>query len=75
MKRYFTAQEAADTLSVSKRLIQKLVANGQLIACKVGRCIRISEESLEEYARRNQVVPAAVPNSPATKYKPGDRLV
>lgn len=75
MDNYLTTKEAAAVLSVSMRHIQKLVADGQLLACKVGRCLRVSEASMEEYTQRNRVIPAAVPVAPASQYKPGDKLV
>lgn len=75
MDRYVTTVEAAETLSVSKRMIQKLIANGHLIACKVGRCVRVSEASMEAYAQQNRICPAAGPTAPRTKYRPGDKLV
>lgn len=75
MDKYLTTQQVADVFGVSKRLIQKLIAAGEISAIKVGRCLRISQSSLEEYAKRNQVRSSSCSGIPRVQYRPGDKLV
>ena len=75
MDRFITTKEAAATVGVSTRMIQKLVSGGDLVATRIGRALRISEASLDEYIQRNTVIPntKAVPQRLA--YRTGQKLV
>jgi len=44
-----TANDVADKLNVSLSTISKLVASGHLRGYRIGRCLRISDEALDEY--------------------------
>lgn len=52
MKRNLTIKTTADLLGSSTRTIYRLVADGELTAFKVRGALRIPEESLDEYQRR-----------------------
>jgi excisionase family DNA binding protein len=52
MKRNLTLKTVADLLGSSTRTIYRLIADGELTAFKVRGGLRIPEESLEEYRRR-----------------------
>ena len=49
MQRLLTVQEACDRLQIGKTLAYELVAAGRIRTIRVGRCIRISEEALQEF--------------------------
>jgi len=48
-----TMNEVAETLSVSRMTIHRLVGKGEIKSLKIGRAVRIPEESLKEYVDRN----------------------
>jgi len=51
--KFMTMNEVAETLSVSRMTIHRLVGKGEIKSLKVGRAVRIPEESLKEYVDRN----------------------
>jgi excisionase family DNA binding protein len=56
--KYLTLQVVADLLSCTERHIFDLIAEGYLIAIKVGsRAVRVSEKSLEEFIEKQKVNP------------------
>jgi excisionase family DNA binding protein len=56
--KYLTLQVVADLLSCTERHIFDLIAEGYLIAIKVGsRAVRVSEQSLEEFIEKQKVNP------------------
>lgn len=75
MDNYLSTKQAAGIFGVSTRMIQKLVATNQIVAYKVGRCVRIPESSLEDYIQRNRMKGASQDIIPKAPYKPGDKLV
>lgn len=48
--RLVKASHAAVVLGVSVRTIYSLVESGELASLKIGRCVRIPVEALDEYA-------------------------
>lgn len=52
-KLFFTTQEAAEILKVSKQTIQNHIAKGLLKASKPGKSYIISLKQLEEYVNSN----------------------
>jgi excisionase family DNA binding protein len=52
MTRNLSLKVVADLLGCSTRTIYRLVADGELTAFKVRGCLRIPEEALEAYRRR-----------------------
>ena len=44
-----TLDDAAETLAVSKSTIVRLVRTNQLAVTRIGRAVRISDESLRRY--------------------------
>jgi excisionase family DNA binding protein len=44
--KFMTMNEVADTLSVSRITIHRLVSKGEIKSLKIGRAVRIPEESL-----------------------------
>ena len=51
--KFMTMDEVAETLSVSRITIHRLINKGEIQSLKVGRAVRIPEESLKEYVDRN----------------------
>lgn len=51
--RFLTKAEVAKTLSVSDITVHRLINKGEIQTLKVGRAMRIPEESLKEYVDRN----------------------
>lgn len=45
----YTMSDAAKVLGVSKQMVQKLCSDGSLMSLRVGRCIRISRDALDQY--------------------------
>lgn len=51
--------EAAEILAVSRFMVYKLVKTRQLGAYRVGTCVRISQDQIQEYLKRTAVQPKA----------------
>ena len=76
---YITRKQAAERLSVSVRVLDGLIARGQLRAYKVGsKLVRISEADLDKYMNRQVVAPASAKTAPVDRpclYVPGMKVV
>ncbi len=76
---YITRKEAAARLSVSLRVLDGLIARGQLPAYKVGsKLVRINEADLDKYMKRQLMAPAPVKAAPMERpclYVPGMKVV
>ena len=76
---YISRKKAAERLSVSVRVLDGLIARGQLPAYKVGsKLVRISEADLEIYMRRQLMTPAPAKAAPTERpclYVPGMKVV
>ena len=72
MTAYMRPKAAAAMLDVSVKLIYKLIDSGELRAIRVGRCVRILAESLQDFIRRNATGGDSPPpvSSPSTPQKP-----
>lgn len=57
MAQSITLEEAASEMSVSPETIRKLLGRGELRGHRVGRAIRVYQESVEDYQRRHEIVP------------------
>jgi excisionase family DNA binding protein len=55
--------EAAHLLAVSSYTVRRMLRDGRLRAVRIGRCVRVSVESLEELARRPASKDRALQNS------------
>lgn len=55
MKKLMKVKEVAEQLGVVEKTVYRLIWNGKLKAKKVGRAMRISTESLEEYLNNQDV--------------------
>lgn len=49
MPRLLDVQEAANILGCSQQLVRNLIREGRIAPTRVGRLVRISEESLSNY--------------------------
>ena len=49
-------RQTADLLGVHYNTVYRMVRRGELEAVKVGRIIRIADEDIEEWKRRNTAV-------------------
>ncbi len=45
--------EAASILRISRSLVYRLIADGQLASVRFGRIVRVRSEDLEQFIRRN----------------------
>ena len=76
---YITRKQAAERLSVSVRVLDGLIARGQLPAYKVGsKLVRISEADLEKFMKQRLMVPERKKAEPVTRpcmYVPGMKVV
>jgi excisionase family DNA binding protein len=48
-----TVKQTAATMQVSERSVRRWIADGRIEIVRVGRCIRISERAIVEFARSN----------------------
>jgi excisionase family DNA binding protein len=53
-----TQQQAAKRLAVGVRMIERLIASGQLPAVRVGRYVRIDPADLAAFLERGRTLPA-----------------
>lgn len=51
--RFLTKTEVAKTLAVSNITVHRLISKGEIQTLKIGRSVRIPEESLKEYISQN----------------------
>jgi excisionase family DNA binding protein len=51
---YISPKEAAERLAVSTGTIRRLIKGGELAAYRFGKQIRITVQSLDEYANRKK---------------------
>lgn len=67
----YTVDDVATMLQCHRRLVERLIASGELKAYHIGRYIRISPDKLEEYKANHpvQTRPARV-----RKQKTGDEI-
>ena len=76
---YITRKQAAERLSISVRVLDGLIARGQLPAYKVGsKLVRISEADLEKYMKQRLMVPERSKAETITRpcrYYPGMKVV
>lgn len=76
---YITRKQAAERLSVSVRVLDGLIARGQLPAYKIGsKLVRISEADIEKYMKKQIMTPTPVKAAPAARpclYVPGMKVV
>lgn len=54
-KMVYSVPEAAKSLGISVRFVTKLIAEGELTACRQGRKVGITEWALEEYAKKKEI--------------------
>lgn len=55
MKRNFTIAKTADLLGVCEKTVYRMAADGEIVAFRCRGCLRITEESLEQY-RTKQII-------------------
>lgn len=53
MNNFYTAQEVADRLKIKKTTVYELIKRGELSSSKIGKQLRISEEQLNSYLKKN----------------------
>lgn len=56
MKRNLTINKVAETLGVSVKTAYRMVVEGEIIAFKCRGCLRVTEESLDQYRNRQILV-------------------
>jgi excisionase family DNA binding protein len=52
MKKNFTIKRTAELLGVSLKTVYRMIIDGDVIAFKCRGCLRITEESLDQYRTR-----------------------
>ena len=55
--KYYTVKEVAEKLQVSTRTVQRLQDERQIAFVKVGKCVRISEEHLQNWLDKRTIKP------------------
>ncbi len=68
--RLLTASQAASTLSISRRKLWELTANGDICVVRIGRCVRYDPRDLDAAVRemkQNPRQPTAMPASEGTQ--------
>jgi excisionase family DNA binding protein len=66
--RLLTIREAAERLALSARMVEKLIANGDIVPLRIGRSVRLADTEIEafiEHKRHNDHETAA--NGPVGK--------
>jgi excisionase family DNA binding protein len=58
MSNLLNIEQAAAFLGVSKFMLYRLSAEKKIPLYKVGSCLRFSQEQLEEWLKKREVVPA-----------------
>lgn len=53
----YTKSEACDVLKIGMRTLERLITSKELEYYRVGCCVRISEEQIQNYLNRNCVKP------------------
>jgi len=54
MRDLITLVEAARLLRVGRSTIYRLADSGELVVLRIGRCLRVRPEALEEFAREHE---------------------
>ena len=47
--------EVTKVLGIGRSLVYELIAQGQIPSVRLGRCIRVSSASLEEWIKTNEI--------------------
>jgi len=47
-------QEAAQVLGIGRSLMYELIARGEIPSVRLGRCLRVSKESLQKWIRERE---------------------
>ena len=55
-KEWITYREASEMAGLSRTTLWKLLSTGEIRAAKVGRAVRISRHSLDEYLNQQEYV-------------------
>jgi len=61
IKKYLTAQEVADRLSISLKAVYSLAQRGLIRSYKFGRLVRFDPDDVDDYIKRSQRV---LPSNP-----------
>ena len=55
MQKFMTINQVADTLTIHRTTVNRLIKSGKLKAIKVNRSVRIAEDSLEYFVKVNSL--------------------
>lgn len=55
--KYYTVKEVAEKLQVSVRTVQRLQDDREIAFVKIGKCVRISEEHLQNWIDKRTIKP------------------
>jgi excisionase family DNA binding protein len=53
MQNFMTIDQVAETLTIHRASVNRLIKSGKLKAIKINRAIRVAEDSLEEFVKAN----------------------
>lgn len=53
--KFMSVNEVAETLSVNRTTVSRLIKSGKLHAIKVNTAVRIAEDSLQDFVRQNSI--------------------
>ncbi len=59
-KTYITVDELRERLSISRTLAYRLATDGDIETVKIGRCLRVSEDSLNRWLESARVAKGVV---------------
>jgi excisionase family DNA binding protein len=54
VSRLLRIPQVAEGLDVSTRTVRRLIAKGELVACRLGRSVRVHPEDLAAYVNRQR---------------------
>jgi excisionase family DNA binding protein len=64
----YTVSEVAEALRVSERTIRRAIAAGQLQSIRVGRCVRVPAESIQQFVSSAASMAHASRRSPSGRH-------
>jgi excisionase family DNA binding protein len=60
MSSLLTVKQVAEKLNVSVRTVQRMQEDGQIAFVKIGKCVRMREEHLENWIEKRTVKPKKI---------------
>lgn len=71
--RWMSSKEASRSLSISVRTLYRLIDDGEIVAFKIGRVIRVRQVDLDAFVDGARIEPGALVHLYRTPLYPGPR--